>query len=176
MPEISKEYASALFALAKEQHREKEFLDALREMETAFSRSPEYALLLSAPNIPMRERKALLAQAFADRVPEYVLSFAELLCEKRHIRQFTSCVEEYEKLYKELSSVTDALIVSAVALTEQEKESLVKGLERRSGKSVAARYRVDESLLGGLTVYMEDTVIDGSLRHKLKEIKEVIDK
>ena len=174
MTEISKEYAAALFALAREQGREREFSEALRLLSSALTAAPEYAEILASPGIPLRERQALLEQAFGGRVPEYVLSFVQLLCEKGRIRELGDCAREYETLYQALSAVSPARIVSAAELTGQEKEALVQKLQRLCGHTVAAAYEIDESLLGGFIVYIDDRIIDGSLRHRLKEVKEGI--
>lgn len=174
MTDISKEYASALFALARESGTEQEFSAALALIDRALTAQPEYGLLLSSPNIPLRERLGLLEEAFGAQVPEYVLSFTKILCEKGHIRQFSACVEEYEALHRAMSEVSAARIVSAVELTEEEKAALLKKLTTLSGHTVQPCYEVDGSILGGVVIYMDDRVIDGSLKHKFREIKEVI--
>lgn len=174
MTDISKEYAAALFALARESGQEREFSAALALIDRALAAQPEYAVLLSSPNVPLKERLGLLAEAFGAQVPEYVLSFTQLLCEKGHIRQFSACVQEYEALHRALSDVSAARIVSAVALTEEEKAALVQRLTALSGHTVEPTYEIDGGILGGVVVYMDDRVIDGSLRHKFSEIKEVI--
>lgn len=174
MTEISKEYAAAVFELAKEMSVEKDFLAALSLVESELAAEPEYSLLLSSPNIPILERQRLIEQAFADKIPEYVLSFIELLCENGHIQLFSDCVNEYEKMYKALSSVSSARIVSAIELSDKEKTALIGKLEKLTGNTVAAEYEINESIIGGVIVYIDDRVIDGSIRHRLQEVKEVI--
>lgn len=176
MAEIGKEYAQALFELAKEQGCEKEYAVALHTIATELDNAPEYAELLSSPNIHIDERKALIEQAFSGHIPEYVLFFTQLLCEHGHIRDFGSCLREYEELYRALESISTARIISAIELTDSQKKKLTEKLEKISGHTVLSTYEIDETLLGGLTVYIDDKVIDGSLRRKLKEVKEVIDK
>lgn len=176
MTETSKEYAAALFELARETASEEEFGRALAFIRSVFAEDPEYADLLSTPSIPISERKALIEQAFASRVPAYVLSLTELLCEKGHIREFGRCVSEYEALYKALEAVSTARVVSAVPLSEDEREALVGRLQKLSGHMVDAEYEIDKSIIGGVIIYMDDKVIDGSIKHKLKEVKEVIGK
>lgn len=176
MAQISKEYAYALFELAKETANEKEYSDSLNYILHQFNQNPEYTDLLSCPNIPMDERKSLLEKVFEEKVPEHVLSFTELLCEKGHIRNFSECVKEYDELYKALELISNAKIVSAVELTEDEKKMLIKKLEKLSGNKISASYSIDSSLIGGIIVYMDDKIIDASVKSKLKEVKEVIGK
>ena len=176
MTETSKEYASALFELAKETGSEKEFRTAIQTILSELSGNPEYMDLLSSPNIPIRERKSLIEQAFAAHVPEYVLSFTELLCEKGHIHEFDKCANEYDELYKAFESISNDRIISAIHLTDEEKSNLVSKLEKTSGHHVTAQYEIDKTLLGGVVIHMDDNVIDGSLKRKLREVKEVIGK
>lgn len=176
MTEISKEYAGALFALARESRAEEAFADALTFVLAQFTAQPEYYDLLAAPNIPITERRELLSRAFGASVPEYVLSFLQLLCEDGHIRLLGNCVAEYGALFRASRAISDARVISAVPLSEEEKRALHAKLEKISRHRVAAHYETDEELLGGLVVYMDDKVIDGSLRHQLRETKEVIGK
>ena len=174
MTEINKEYAAAIFELAKENSAEKEFLEALYLVEAELSSEPEYSLLLASPNIPIRERQLLIEQAFAYKIPEYVLSFTELLCKNGHIQSFGDCVKEYEGMYKALSAVSSARIISAIELSCEEQIALVKKLENLTGNIVMAEYEIDNNIIGGIIIYIDDKVIDGSVRHKMNEIKEVI--
>lgn len=174
MTETAKEYATALFELAKETKEEKQFADALAVIQTAFQSDPEYLDLLSSPNIPLSERRALLEKAFLEHVPEYVLSFTELLCDKGHIREFDRYVKEYGQMLKAFESVSDARVISTIPLTDEQKAALIKKLEKISGHIVTAQYEIDEALLGGMVIHMDDTVIDGSLKQQLKDVKEVM--
>lgn len=176
MDRISNEYAAALFSLAKEEKREAEFLQALKTAEEIFRAEPEYAEILDSRSLASSLRASLVQKAFGENMPEYVVSFICLLCEKGHIGEFFDCVAEYEKMYKHFLSVCDVKITSAVPLTESEKAALVSKLEKSGNKTVSARYAVDPAILGGIIVESDDSVIDGSLRGKLGKVKEVIEK
>lgn len=174
MAKISKEYAAAIFELAKERNSESEFRAAIRKMQNEFDAAPEYTELLSSPGIPFDERCKLLEQAFENHVPEYVLSLAELMCNKGYIKLFGEFAKEYENLYCASRRESYARVVSAVELSNDEKARLIKKLEEISGCAVNVQYEIDVSLIGGAVIYIDDRIIDGSLRAKIKDIKEVI--
>ena len=67
-------------------------------------------------------------------------------------------------------------MTSAVELTEAEKAALTEKLGKKLGRTIHLECSVDPSLLGGLVVNVDGKVIDGSLKHKLQEIKEVMTK
>ena len=174
MNEISREYASALFALARENSAEEEYARGLAAISAALREAPEYVEFLSSHAIPKEERISALFAVFSGRVPMHVLSFLSLLCEKGRVREFPECVEAYEAYLREWKQTSVACVTSAVALTEEEKKKLLTKLESICGHAVTAEYRIDESLMGGISVAVDGKVIDGSLRHRLQEVKEVI--
>ena len=174
MAEISREYAEALFMLAAESNKADEYGEALGLLENAFCENPEYILFLSSRSIPQSERIGAIDEAFSDKLPEEVVSYLKLLCEKGRIPYFSESVCEYKKLLDASKRVTTAKVTSAVELTEEEKIRLTEKLEKNSGCKVSMEYFIDESLLGGMIVETDGKVIDGSLRTRLRNIKEVI--
>ena len=174
MQEIIKEYAEALFMIACEENKEEEYLTSLEKILEVLKEEPGYMELLSAPGIPLGERVSAIEAAFGAMVPETVVSFVQLLCEKGRISAYKSCVDEYRRLLNVKLAVTTAYVTSAVALTEAEKTALIRKLERYSGNTVELICKVDPAIIGGLIVEMNDTVMDGSVRHRLREIKDVM--
>ena len=69
--------------------------------------------------------------------------------------------------------VVRARVTSAVPLTEGEKNALRLKLEKDGG-TVTLDCVVDPEIMGGVIVETEDRVIDGSLRHRLREMKDVM--
>lgn len=174
MTEIGKEYGTALFMLACEEKNQKSYAEALEKIKEVFLKNPQYADLLSSPSIPLKERLSIIDAAFSDTVPEYVLSYLKLLCEKGRILCFNESVDEYKALLDASEHVTNAKITSAVELTEEEKQKLINKLELIEKSKVHAEYFVDTALLGGLIVEIDGRIMDGSLRHRLHEVKEVM--
>ena len=172
--ELAKEYGTALFMLACEADAKQSYARALGEVEEIFSENPDYLTFLSSPSIPLGERMEAICAAFTDRVPEHVLSYLMLMCEKGRISEFPASVKEYRILLDASEHLLQAKVVSAVALTEAESEKLRSKLESIYHGRVAMTYEVDPALLGGLVVEVDGKIMDGSLRHRLREVKEVM--
>ena len=176
MTEISREYAVALFDLARETKSEDAVGEGLKLVAGLMRDNPEVLDFLAAPNIPKRERTGVLEAAFSGQVPEYVLSFAQILCEQGNIRALEKCAIEYEELLNAARGLSTARVVSAVALTEDEKRQLKQKLSAKTGREVRLECAVDETLLGGLVVTLDGKVMDGSLKHRLNEVREVMNR
>jgi F-type H+-transporting ATPase subunit delta len=172
--DVSKEYAEALFALAEETGEQRAFMTALETVTAALDEHPELRELIASPAIACAERVETVARCFGALCPETVVSFLQLLCEKGRITLIDACVKEYRRLLDISTSVIVASVTSAVPLNEKETAALAQKLSRTSGRAVQLSCTVDPSLLGGVIVAMDGRVIDGSLRHRLQEVKEVI--
>jgi F-type H+-transporting ATPase subunit delta len=67
-----------------------------------------------------------------------------------------------------------AEVRSAVPLDEDQRARLAEGLGRATGKSVEVKVVIDPEVLGGVVAQVGDTVIDGSVRSRLDELRERI--
>ena len=176
MAQVIKEYAVALFTLAQETDSTEEISAALDTVSAVMKENPEYMDLLASPNISKAERVEAVEQAFTGFVPDYVVSFLSLFCEKGRIRNLSECISEYKQLCDAANKISVADVSSAVELSEEEKTALQKKLEKMCGNSVVLNCSVDPSLIGGMVVSVDGKVIDGSIRHRLHELKEVMHK
>lgn len=172
MTQLYKEYAQALFMLSLEENNMEEYLEDLKVVEDAIGDNPGFLDLLSSPSVYMSERLGIIDKVFMGNVSQYVLSFVKLLCEKKHISDIMECIKEFRALYDEFNKITFVKVTSAVELSQDEKDRLVEKLKSTSDKSINAQFVVDESILGGIIIETEGKILDGSLKHKLKDVKE----
>ena len=174
MLQMSREYAEALFSLACEEQKMEEYGAAMDTVLGIFAENAEYVDLLSSPAISIGERLEIIDAAFSSLLPEHVLSFLKLLCEKMHLRSFADCVSHYNKLLSASKQIAFAKVISAVMLTPDEIEALRQKLAKMCGKSVELETHTEPSVLGGMIIEIDGKVIDASLRRHLSDVKDVI--
>jgi len=116
MTNKAKEYAEALFLLSMENGEIENTAAALETVTTVLAEQPDYVEFLSSPAIPKAERTAALGTAFA-ALPESVVSFLQLLCERGRMREWRACADEFAALCRNARRMTTATVTSAVALT-----------------------------------------------------------
>ena len=171
MAQISNEYAEALFALAMENESVKEYSEALDIVLKVMIENPEYTDFLASPDIPKQERVGAIESAFGGSIPETVVSFLCLLCDRGRIHTLKDCISDYKRLCDAADGISVAEAVSAVELTDDEKAALKAKLEALCGHRVKLDCSVDKSLIGGVRVTVDGRVIDGSVKQKLHELK-----
>lgn len=174
MMQTDKEYAAALFELASEDQRLTECLSDLVAVRELVRENPEFPLLLSSPAIPLSERLSLIEEAFAGRVQDTVVNFMLFLCEKGRFSLICDIIEEFEALCREASRTCEARIVCAAELDDERKATLVAKLEKMLGKKIEPVYSIDPSLIGGVLVQVDGKVFDGTLKSRLRDVKDVM--
>lgn len=174
MTETSRSYADALFFLAKENGSVTETLDALKRARNELCLTEGALDLLASPAIAKDERLAVIEKAFEGKLPQHVVSLLCVMCANGCIRELEDCVAAFQELHDAEMKLSNARVISAVALTEAEKATLTAQLTKKLGRTIRLECEVDASLLGGMIVHVDGKVIDGSVRHKLQKIKEVM--
>lgn len=174
MRTVAREYAEALFMLAKENKKEEEYALQLNVIEKAFNEQMEYKTLLSSPSIPLSERICAIDSAFSGVLDKDVLSFLKLIVEKGRISSFSECVCEYDQLLSGLKNLLTAVVRCVTPLSEKQLTVLKEKLDKITSKNVLIEQVIDKDLLGGIIIEIDGKIIDGSLKNKLSEIKGVI--
>lgn len=167
-------YSQALFMLAREENSVDEFYQGLMIVKGIFDENPEYLLFLSTPSISKSERTAALFEAFSGRINDHIISFLQLLCEHGKAESFDECVVEYERLREWASGTVEAVVKTAIELTEEQKSQLVLALNKRTGKNVTLKTVIQPDLLGGVQIELDGQFLDGSVKNNLKRAREVI--
>ena len=176
MAEASKEYAVALFELAKEKNCEDDVLQSLSVLKSVFELVPELYSFLCSPGISKKERIEVIKTSFGNHLNEYAIYLLCVLCEHNNSGIVNEVIKTFEDIYNENHCVSKAVVTSAVELTDSEKESLCEKLKMKFNKEFESEYRVEPSLLGGVIVEADGIILDGSLKSRLQTMKEVIGK
>ena len=79
-----------------------------------------------------------------------------------------------EKIDLERKNTITGIVKTTVPLTEEEFNKLVKTLEEKYNKHIILEQVIDESILGGIYVRINNDVIDGTVKSKLNELKELM--
>lgn len=174
MNNVAQEYGTALFMLASEEKKVEKYRQGLAVFMHAFNDEPEYMDFISSPSIPLTQRLDSIKDIFSGSVEDNVLSFILLLCEKNRLDCFFDAEATFEALFDESKRILNVKVRSAVALSDDQKARMQNKLEQKYNCKVDTEYIIDTSLLGGVIIEANDIVIDGSLRHRMGQIKEVI--
>ncbi|MDP6510226.1 MAG: F0F1 ATP synthase subunit delta [Dehalococcoidia bacterium] len=162
-------HALAVFTIAREQDRFDKWLQDLGQL-SQISQDPLFRAVMDNPKLSVEEKLGLLPDKLSGLSPMAVNLLA-LLVARYRLRLIPDIYKEYRKLVNAHQGVTSAELVTAVPMEDTVKDAVTSGLEAITGGKVVVTTRVDPSLLGGLVAYIGDTLLDGSVRSKLKALR-----
>ena len=174
MTQTANVYAQALYTLAREEDLCHRMLEELNALKSILQQEPAYMQLLSAANLSKEERCRILDEGFRGKVQPYVLNFMKLLTEKGYTRQFSDCCKAFAAQYNLEHGILPVQAVSAVALTDAQKQKLTKKLETITGKTIRLTNKVDPACLGGLRLDYDGKCVDGTVQNRLASIGKLL--
>jgi F-type H+-transporting ATPase subunit delta len=127
-------------------------------------------MYMTSPRVSLQAKKQLILSAFGSS--QKTASFLVLLLETKRYRLLDSIVSRVNELADERQGILRATVVSARPLTAGQQEEAQQALSSRYGKTVKAVFHTDEKLLGGIKIYCQNELIDGSLQHRLQKLQE----
>ena len=149
-------------------------MEQLQALDGCFDAQPDYLKLLASHDLPKQERTALLEEGFRGKVHQYVLNFLKLLTEKGYIRHFSACCRTYREQYHADNGILEVRAVSAVPLTDAQKQRLTDKLTDMTGKTVALVCREDPAVLGGIRLNFDGKQVDGTVQGRLETMSKLL--
>ena len=174
MTQIGSVYGEAVYQLAKEENLDSGILQQLRTLEESFRQEPDFPRLLVTPNLTKAERVQIVDDSFRGQVHAYVLNFLKILTEKGYVRYFSDCVQAYVDLYNRDHGILPVTAVTAVSMTEEQKQKLAQKLCAITGKQVELVNRVNPEVLGGMRLDYDGKRVDDTVSHRLDQIRSML--
>jgi F-type H+-transporting ATPase subunit delta len=101
-----------------------------------------------------------------------VRNFLAVLISHERLAALNEITEEFRLEMNRRLSISDAEVVTARPLQDQERAKLEREVAELAGMRVNATFRQDKSLIGGAIVRIGSTIYDGSVRGRLERLKE----
>lgn len=174
MTQIGSVYGEAIYQLAREEHISEDLLQQLRALEEAFSCESDFVKLLSSPTLTKEERLGIVESSFRGKIHDYLLNFMKILTEKGYMRHFSDCVGHFTELYNRDHGILPVTAVTAVSMTDTQKQKLAQKLGAITGKQVQLHNRIDPEVLGGMRLDYDGKRVDDTVAHRLDSIRALL--
>lgn len=167
-------YAEALFSVVKAEGDIERVEDELYRFGKLLEANHELKQALSEPAIELSERIKVLEELLGDKVSPHTLGLITFVIAQQRGRQLPQILEELSELAAEARASVVAEVRSATPLDDKQRKELAKALSSATSKKVEVKVIVDPSLIGGIVAKVGDTVIDGSVKRRLEQLKEQV--
>lgn len=171
---LDRRYALALYQVAEEKGKVDQFLEDLRQIVELVKSDKDLQLLIEHPQVSTSNKKKLFEDLFKSKVDDDMVSFLNLLIEKDRILELDNMLSQMERIYLEKHDTCIAEVKTVLPLEEEEKNQLIDKLQKKFNKKIILQEEIDENILGGVYVKVDNEVIDGTIKSKLEEMKKLM--
>lgn len=169
---VSGTYGEALFELAQEKNTVSAMLEEVSGLQMVLKENKELSVLMNNPKVSKEEREGIVKEVFGGRISNDLLNFLILLVQKGRYAYVEEILAYFTDRVKEAEGIGTAYVTTAVELTPAKKDEVHKKLlATTSYREIEIIYQVDPSLIGGMTVRINDRVIDSSIKTKLEKME-----
>src|ERR1700674_1217586 len=167
-------YARALLDIVSAEGHLDDVEDELFRFARIVEGNDDLRMSLSNPGLPLDRRAAIVDELLEHRALPITKAIATFVVGAGRGHDLPAIVDRFVDLAAQTRERTVAEVRSAVALDDGQRQRIADALSRATGKQVEVKVIVDESVLGGIVATIGDTVIDGTVRHRLDQLREQI--
>jgi F-type H+-transporting ATPase subunit delta len=176
MPAFVSRYAAAFLEVVTGAKLDTAAVDRqLTDFLATWDGSAELRTFFINPAVPNAQKVAFLDTLNARLgMLKELRNLVAVLIDNDRIAHVVEVVAAYRRLLQEQLGIRPAEIVTARELAPEERERLVAEVAKMAGAKIDARFKLDQSILGGAVVRIGSTVYDGSVRGRLERLREVL--
>ncbi|QNL22093.1 ATP synthase F1 subunit delta [Hyphobacterium sp. CCMP332] len=168
---VALRYAKSLLEESVKRGIEEKIKSDIDLFTRAVKSSRDLRVVLSNPIIGFDKKNEVLNKIFKGKVDDLTINFFQLVCKKGRAANLTTIAREFENQYFTYKNINKASITTAIALDDSLRNQFAKIIEEGFGKKVDLSDKVDQELIGGFILRMNDRQIDESIRQKLNQLK-----
>ena len=172
--EVVRGYAEALFNVVRAEGELDRVEDELFRFGKILESNHELKQALSDRSMDRDQRAKILEELLADKVSPHTQSLLDFIVAQGRARQLPQILEEVSELAAEARKSVVAEVRSAVPLDDKQRQDLAAALSKATGKNVTIKVLVDPDVVGGVVAKVGDTVIDGTVKRRLEQLREQV--
>ena len=169
---INVRYAKAFFTLAKEKGLTTELRKDAGLIASVCATSSDFSLMLESPVVKTSSKLNAIKSIFEGKINGLSLNFLMLITENKRESYIEGIFRNLEDLYRQEEGIKTAVLTSAQPLDEATVLHIGKLLEKEYNAKVELSQKVDDELIGGFLLRVDDMQYDASIATQLRKIKE----
>lgn len=174
MNDLYSRYAIAFIELAKESKLD---LYSLRNetnvLTQIFKKELRLTRFLSINSIKLESKYEVIDNVFKD-FNHLLINFIKLIVSKNRSAFIYDILKETLKELDSYLTIEKGVVYSSTKLSEENLNKLKKALEKKINKTLDLTNVVDESIIGGFKICLENSIYDSTINTRLNKLKETL--
>ena len=164
-------YARGLFEIARAEGTMDEVEDELFRFARSFESSDSLRSALTDDMIPAAKRLAIVEDLLGGKATATTTQLISMVVGAGRGRDLPAIIDTLVARASSAKNLEVAEVRTAVALTADQQTRLAAALANATGRQVNLKVVVDPAVIGGVVATVGDTVIDGSVRTRIDQLK-----
>lgn len=164
-------YADALLQIARAEGVVERVEDELFKLARTFEGSDQLRSSLTDAAIPVERRAGVVEELLGKRAAPLTTAIVSFIVGAGRAHDLPAIVDAFVGQAAELRSEAVAEVRSAYPLDAAQQARLAEALGKATGKKVSVKVVIDPTVIGGIVARVGDTVIDGSVRSRLEQLR-----
>lgn len=169
-------YASAILEVARAEGQLERVGDELFRIARAFESSNPLREALTDPRIPMERKKGVVDDLLGSKTLPLTTNLVAFVVSAGRAADLPGIADRVSARAAATRNKAVAEVRTAIELDAGTIERLTAALNRATGKDVEVKIVVDPTVIGGVVARVGDLVIDGTVSHRLQQLRETLNK
>jgi len=146
--------------------------DELFKVARTFEANDELRATLTDIAIPIERRAGVVEELLGKRAAPLTTAVVTFIVEAGRAHDLPAIIDAFVARAAELRSEAVAEVRTAFPLDATQQARLAEALSTATNRKVTVKVVIDPTVLGGIVARVGDTVIDGSVRSRLEQLRE----
>ena len=167
---IAKRYARALFDIASEDQSYNDWLDKLKLISDTET-DKDFAIVLNSTKISLSKKINTIDEVFKGKLNTLQLNFLKLLTKNQSFSIIQDIHKQFVGQVEKSNNIIRVSVTSPYKISDDLKDQISNLVNEISGAESVIEEKIDSELIGGVVIRLGDTVIDGSIKNKVKQLR-----
>jgi F-type H+-transporting ATPase subunit delta len=165
-------YAQGIFEIAKAEGSLETVENELFQFSQLFQGNEQLREKLTDQSLPVEKRQAIVEDLLGQRASHLTVNVISFVVGAGRARELPEIVNRLVQRAAAARQREVAEVRTALPLDDEQRRRLTEALHRATGKQIELKVIVDPSVIGGVVARVGDTVIDGTIRRRLEQLRE----
>jgi F-type H+-transporting ATPase subunit delta len=167
-------YAQGIFDIARAEGALESVENELFQFSQLFQDNEQLREKLTDQSLPVEKRQAIVEDLLGQKASILTVNLISFLVGTGRARELPEIVDRLVQRAAAERQREVAEVRSAIMLDAEQQRRLTEALEKATGKQIELKVIQDPSVIGGLVARVGDTVIDGTVRRRLEQLRETL--
>ena len=167
---IAKRYARAIFDIASEDQSYDDWLNKLKLISDTRA-EVNFANVLNSTKLSFSKKMNLIDDVFSNKLNKLQLNFLKLLTKNQSFFIIHDIYKQFLRLVEKRNNLIRVTVTSPYKISDDLKNQILNLVNDISGADSIIEEKIDSELIGGVVIRLGDTVIDGSIKNKVKQLR-----